>query len=54
MHPNDDAAMDSATKTTRSLSLSELLQRSLEEDAVVDPHADERERWDDDEGAFGG
>jgi hypothetical protein len=48
--PNDNAETIAAKKPT----LSELLQRSLEEDAVIEEPSDERERWDDDEGAFGG
>lgn len=43
------------TKTSTKLSLAELLSRSMEEDELL-LHAaeEERERWDEDEGCFGG
>jgi hypothetical protein len=40
----------------KKLRLAELLARSMEDDAIIDntvPDLD-RERWDDDEGSFGG
>jgi hypothetical protein len=41
------------SKTSTKLSLAELLARSLEDDELVD-NAVEQERWDEDEGSFGG
>lgn len=41
--------------TSARLSLAELLAKSMEDDLVVESdHARERERWDEDEGSFGG
>jgi hypothetical protein len=52
MHENDDTQVTAAKKPT----LSELLQRSFGDDAVFldEDTVDDHERWDDDEGAFGG
>lgn len=42
-------------KISPKLSLAELLAKSMDEDAVAEPdHARDRERWDEDEGSFGG
>jgi hypothetical protein len=50
-----ESTLETQSTAQRRLSLAELLQRSLEDDAVVG-HDDEseRERWDDDEGSSGG
>ena len=43
------------SKTSVKLSLAELLAKSMDEDAVAESdHARDRERWDEDEGSFGG
>lgn len=41
------------SKTSTKLSLAELLARSLEDDFVEETQ-EEKERWDEDEGSFGG
>ena len=43
-------------KISTKLSLAELLAKSMEDDDVIPPpdHARDRERWDEDEGSFGG
>ncbi len=50
MQPNDDMS----PATAKRLTLSELLVRALDDDTVADERDNERERSDDDEGAFGG
>jgi hypothetical protein len=42
------------TDTQKRLSLADLLARSMEEDAVTLEDPTDQERWDDDEGSFGG
>lgn len=50
---NQEAKKPSAT--TGRVSLAELLSRSMEQDGLdLDDKPVERERWDDDEGSFGG
>ena len=41
------------SKTSVKLSLAELLARSMEDDELVETTV-EQERWDEDEGSFGG
>ncbi len=41
------------SKTSTKLSLAELLARSMEDDELVETKV-EQERWDEDEGCFGG
>lgn len=42
-------------KTSTKLSLAELLAKSMEDDIVPEPeNGRDRERWDEDEGCFGG
>ena len=51
----DTIGISDDPRATRRMSLAELLQRSLEDDAIVGQDNDhETERWDDDEGSFGG
>ena len=51
----DTVSLSDDPRATRRMSLAELLQRSLEDDAIVGQDNDqESERWDDDEGSFGG
>lgn len=46
------------TKTSTKLTLAELLARSMEQDELVlaqqPTKGEDRERWDEDEGSFGG
>jgi hypothetical protein len=54
-HQNDTDSNTDDARATRRMSLAELLQRSLEDDAILGPDDEsERERWDDDEGSHGG
>lgn len=51
----NEKSMPDPAKTSTKLSLAELLAKSMEDDAMPEPdHARDRERWDEDEGAFGG
>jgi hypothetical protein len=61
MTPGTSTAMSDHKKSDKPetkprLSLAELLAKSMEEDAFVEPAKTEveRERWDDDEGSYSG
>ncbi len=51
---NQKAPPPAATDSQKKLRLAELLARSMEDDAITLEEPSDRERWDDDEGSFGG
>lgn len=55
MTPDPSHSMNTPNDDRPRLSLAEQLQRTLDEDEMLlEPTAPERERWDEDEGTFGG